>query len=114
MNTQETLQQNTQTSVDQQDKQNLSSNEKQLVEVHDVPGLPFKIIKNDKEWHVVLGRYRLTGALETREEAEEDAKRVDWDRMLQVMTIVADNSHVTNEVLKEMNEMQEKGGKING
>lgn len=110
----ETSQQNTQTSVDQQDKQNYNSNEKALVEVVDIEGSPFKAIKNEKEWHVVLGRYRLTEALESFEKCKEDAQRTDWNRLIQVMTIVADNSQVTMEALREIQEMQEKGGKLNG
>lgn len=57
----------------------------------EVGNTPFTIVKELDKYLVVIGKYRVSEDLATKEEAEEDAKRVDWDRMMQVMGIMIEN-----------------------
>lgn len=56
-------------------------------EINKVTGTPFTIIKGQLGHFVAIGKYRLSEEME-EEDAKEDAKRVDWDRMMQVMGVM--------------------------
>ena len=49
----------------------------------------FHVVGTEESAHVVLGNYRMTEAMSFKE-ALKDAKRTDWDRLLQVMGSVVD------------------------
>lgn len=80
-------------SVNDMNSKNCSSENHELVEIHHIDNTPFTVIKTNENWYVTMGKYRLTQAMETREEAEENAQRMDWDRLIQVMTIVTFNTN---------------------
>lgn len=63
----------------------LNSREDQYTIIHDVENTPFKVIETERGSIVVLGKDRLTEPFEKVEEAIEDAKRMDWERITQVM-----------------------------
>lgn len=63
----------------------------QLIERIEVENTPFTIIREEEKWFVTLGRYRISQDMKSKEEAIEDAKRIDWDRVLQIMGITIEH-----------------------
>lgn len=79
-----------------QEKNNLASGQKgtQLVETIPIENEPFIILKWDEKYYLCLGKYRLTEALDSEEEAREQVYNVSWYRLLQVMhAVVAEEIH---------------------
>lgn len=74
---------------------------KPQIEFEDVENTPFTIERNEDKYYVRLGMYQLTDALESEAEALEDAKRVDWERMMQVMGIMIEQYGKGKEVNNE-------------
>lgn len=77
----------------------------QLVEQIKIEGEPFTILKWDDKYYLTLGKYRLTEALETEEQAREEVHNVSWFRILQVLHIV---------VKEELNETKYKNNANGG
>lgn len=83
------MEQNTSTGyVEEITKQELNSNDEQLIETVEIEGTPFTAVRQGKEWFLVMGRYRLTEALETKEQALEEGKNESWFRIMQVMRVM--------------------------
>lgn len=71
---------------------NLQSESNELIERHTIENTPFTVIRQDKEWYVLMGKYRLTEALKTKDEAFASALDESWNRILQViMIMIQDN-----------------------
>ena len=67
------------TSANETDKENyLSSN---------VPNTPFQVINAEDKYFVCLGNYRISEMFNTIEEAEIDAQKIDWNRIITIITI---------------------------
>ena len=68
----------------------LSKNEKntKLVEFKGVKETPFTLAKQNEEWYILLGKYRLSEGYETEKEAEKEAKRVCWNKIMQVISVI--------------------------
>lgn len=76
---------NSQTNVNEQDKQDSSE---QIMKYEHVEGTPFTVISHEKGHTVMIGKYRLSDDYHFEDEALEDAKRMDWDRIMQVMGVM--------------------------
>lgn len=63
----------------------------QLVNMTKVENTPFTIVEAEEGVYTVLGKYRISENLGTLENALEDAKRTDWERMMQVMGVMIEN-----------------------
>lgn len=48
---------------------------------------PFTTAKVQDKYYVLLGMSRLSEGFETQEEAEEEGKKITWDKILQVIVI---------------------------
>ena len=68
----------------------LSKNKKntKLVEFKQVKETPFTLAKQNEEWYILLGKYRLSEGYETEKEAEKEAKRVCWNKIMQVNSVI--------------------------
>ena len=55
-----------------------------------VENTPFTIAKHENNYYVLMGMHKLSNAFESEEEALADAKRTDWDRLLQVVGIAVE------------------------
>lgn len=67
-----------------------NSERKQIVERTPVENTPFMIMSVEEGHFLTIGAHRLNETLfETIEEALEDAKRMDWNRLTQIMLIIA-------------------------
>jgi len=62
-----------------------------LIEREEVNGTPFTLVKQNENWYVLLGKYRLSEAYQEKEEALKDANRNDWMRTMQVVGIMIEN-----------------------
>jgi len=102
MTTQKSTQDTTPSTTNGLDRSESGTKGTQLVETIKVEDTPFQILKWDEKYYLTLGKYRLTEALDTEEQAREEVNNVSWFRLLQVMHIV---------VKEEINEhRQQKGG----
>lgn len=61
-------------------------------ESHSVNKTPFSIVYTDNKWFTTLGKYRISEPFTTGIEALEDAQRVDWQRMMQVMQLMIEEN----------------------
>ena len=59
---------------------------------YEVKETPFTIVEEQGKWFVVMGKYRLSETLGTKEEAIEDAERTDWMRLMQIVQLMIDNN----------------------
>jgi thioredoxin-related protein len=89
------------TNVNTTDKQN-SSNE-ELIKKYEVKNTPFTIIKQDNKVYGVMGQYRLTEDLKSVKKAKEEMKKITWDRLMQVVTILFDKAEEIKEFNRNLN-----------
>jgi hypothetical protein len=61
---------------------------RQLVEYEQVKGTPFTAVKDGNKWYVLMGKYRLTEAMETKAEAVKDAEEITYFRIMQIFNIM--------------------------
>ena len=68
----------------------LSKNEKntKLVEFKQVKETPFTLAKQNEEWYILLGKYRLSEGYETEKEGEKEAKKICWKKIMQVISVI--------------------------
>lgn len=91
------------------DKQEYLNNPKEIIEEHDIKDTPFKAVKNNNEWFLALGRYKLTKSLKTRKEVEESAEDTSWHRLLQIIQIMIE----ANEERKKQEQLIEEFKTLN-
>lgn len=68
------------------------SSGEQLIEYFQVENTPFTVARNGTEWFVLMGKYRFTEDVKTKKAAIQEARKMTWDRILQVITAVI-NDH---------------------
>lgn len=75
-----------------QQQESLNTTDKEtsskLVEHVQIENTPFTVVRHEDKSYVMLGNYRLTEGMKTIVEAEEDAKRFDWERIMQVIGVM--------------------------
>lgn len=79
---------------------NKSNSNEELLEQIPVENTPFTVIRQEKDYFVVMGKYRLTEKLETKEQALEAALDESWFRLMQIMRIMIE------EYAKEKKELE--------
>ena len=88
-----------QTSVNTQDKEELTSED--VTRVKQVEGTPFAIVKENDRWFPVLAEYRLTEEdYETEEEAIKFLNEKDWNTLITVMLTIIRKYNELNEEQK--------------
>lgn len=65
-----------------------TNNSNSLIERVEIDGTPFTAIRNEEEWFLTMGKYRLTQAMKTLEEVKNDATNTDWFRIMQIIGIM--------------------------
>lgn len=78
---------NTPTSVEQLDNMNSNS---EIIKIHEIKNTPFAVIETENQYFGVLGNHRITKPYETLEEALEETKKMNWDRVMQVIWAVVE------------------------
>ena len=58
---------------------------KQLVQVIEIDHTPFVAVKNEDNWFVGLGKYKLSGHLKSHEECIEFTKDTSWSMLFDVL-----------------------------
>lgn len=83
------------------------SKSKKLVKYKQIKETPFTTAEvwndknNRKEWHVMLGTYRLNEkALVSEKQAEEECKKVDWNKIVQLMQVMWEKQEEINKLKK--------------
>ena len=56
--------------------------------VRKVEETPFHILESEKGYCIVIGKYRLTDWYKTQAEAYEDAEKITWNRIIQVIAVL--------------------------
>lgn len=69
-----------------------SSTNEQLMEMEKVPNTPFTIVKYNDHWFLTMGKYRLSEPQTDKQTVIESAYDTTWDRLLQVIKIMIDES----------------------
>lgn len=62
-------------------------NEK-LLEFIPIEDTPFTAARNDKDWYLMIGKYRLTEKMESLEAVIENSKNTSWDRLIAIFEVV--------------------------
>lgn len=77
------------------DKQESNS---ELITRSEVKNTPFQIISinENKEHFAVLGEYRVTEKYATKTVAEDEVKKITWNRLIQVIMIMNEQMKKTN------------------
>lgn len=60
----------------------------QTLSREEIPDTPFVIISSDKEHFGTLGNFRITEIYLTKEIAIEETKKITWNRIIQVISII--------------------------
>lgn len=72
--------------------ENTNSKKSNLTElITHIDETPFAVIESEQGFSVVMGKYRMSEAFKTKEEATENAKKITWMRILQVMGATMEN-----------------------
>ena len=77
--TESTAKEQSTTSAENTDKQNYS--------VEAIENSPFTVVMVEDKWMVTLSNYQISDKFNTKEEAIKDAQRIDWNRLMVVITI---------------------------
>lgn len=86
----------------QSGKEHEEHEENVLIERHNLEGTPFTLVRVEKEWSVVIGEYKLNEIpFKSKKEAEENAKKITWDRIVQVVTIAIEGFSKLKQIQKE-------------
>lgn len=72
------------------------SNSEELIQYHKVENSPFTIAKYEGEWFVMMGKYKLTQGIKTKQEALKQATETSWGRIMQVIHIMIEDNNETN------------------
>lgn len=65
-------------------------NSKQIIEKIDIENTPFTAVKADQEWFIMMGKYRLTKGIKSKDEALAAGLDESWWRIMQVIQIMID------------------------
>lgn len=76
---------NTQSNVENNPNKNST-----LIEQEKIEGTPFMAIKQNNQWFLTLGNYRLTEGTDTLEETEDKLKTEMWELIMKVSITVVD------------------------
>lgn len=71
------------------EEQNNSPSSEQLTEFIPIQDTPFTAVRIEDKYFLVMGKYRLTDAFKTFEEIEQDTTIITWNRLVQVMALIA-------------------------
>lgn len=77
-----------------------------LIEKFEVEDTPFTIVRQDKDWYVLMGKYRMTESLSGKAETEEFAKRFDWQIIMQVIGVMIEEYQNINEIRERLEELE--------
>jgi len=73
----------------QEELTNKDSSNEQLVKREPIKDSPFVVISiEDKKHFGVMGEYRVTEEMESKEKVEKELKKITWNRMIQVIMIL--------------------------
>lgn len=67
------------------------------VEMISVKDTPFHAVREGEDWFVVMGNYRITENLESKEKAIEECRTITWNRLIQVIGIMLNIKQKENE-----------------
>lgn len=73
----------------------------ELIEKTEVPGTPFTIIGINDEYFGVMGKYRLTEKSETKALVEAELKQITWNRIVQVVSLLINQSEEIKSFINE-------------
>lgn len=63
---------------------------KQVLDINDVPGTPFTVVsdlENNRHFGA-LGNYRLTELYESKDVASKHVRKLNWENVIRVMTVI--------------------------
>jgi len=86
----------------------ISNLNEELVQVTPIEETPFACLKYDNNYYLVLGKYRLTQAMETKEAVEIASTDASWHRIMQICGIMVAESEDIENIKNEIQELKNK------
>ena len=80
----------------------------ELAKVTEIEDTPFTVVRVDDKYFLALGRWRLCEPVESEEEARAEADDMSWNRLLSIMTAVAEEVYFEKYVEKNMTDEKTK------
>ena len=77
-----------------------NTTDKQVSTFKPLEGTPFTLVSDEGKVFGIMGKYRLTECFESEEEAEKEVKKITWDRLIQVISIMINEQ----DKIKNLNE----------
>ena len=81
-------------------RESSNTTDKQVSTFKPLYGTPFTLVTDEGKVYGVMGKYRLTEGFESEEEAEKEVKKITWDRLIQVISIMINEQ----DKIKNLNE----------
>lgn len=79
---------NTQQSQEEQTKQEFGN--KEILKFEEVKDTPFTIVEQEGKYFGVLGQHRITEVFEEKTKLQTELKKVNWNKVVQVIWAVAE------------------------
>ena len=77
------------------------SSRTELIERNDIKGTPFTVISTEDKHFGVMGGFRITEEMKSVGEVEDELKSITWNRIVQVMMILAELKDEAQKAIKE-------------
>jgi hypothetical protein len=79
----------------------------ELIEKHEIPNTPFIAMRIEKDWYLMMGRFRINIEIyNSKEEAIESANDATWNRIIQVMGIMIEHYGKEKEIIGRLDELE--------
>lgn len=85
-----------------------SEDREQLVERWNVEGTPFVVVKTGNTYHSTMGKYRMSEALKTKDEAFKSAREITWSKILQVISVMQEAYEINKKETAFANKVNEE------
>lgn len=92
-------------------QENVENNHKQnsiLTEREPIKGTPFTLIKQDEQWFMVMGDYRVTETTKTKEEQIEKLESEKWLLIMHICIVAIKKIGIENNDYKNWEERMKK------
>ena len=73
--------------VEQTEPQPMIEGMEKITDVIPIENTPFQAVKVMEKWFMALGKYRLTGLMDSKEQIEIEAKSPEWTTMLTITLV---------------------------
>lgn len=84
----------------------------ELIEIKEIEDTPFTAVRHEKDWFLMMGKYRLTEALTSEEECKEASKDASWWRIMSLMQVMITESEDVKKICDRLETMEKMQGML--